>query len=165
MDEISTSDEPTGVGAVTSYLHATGVGYELIEHPATYTAAAEARVTGTPPNAEAKTVVLRSNGMYRLAVIPASDRLDLRKVRDVLGERSELRFATESEMGNDFPQFEVGAVPPLGPMLPALEIVDSKLVDSGHIVCSAGDHRHSVRLDARELLTTVDPLVADVCED
>ena len=153
------------VNEVTRYLDDAGLRYEVIEHPPTYTALADARTTGTKPSEEAKAVLLRSDGGYRLAVIPASERLDLRKVRDLLGERRALRLATEAEMQEDFPQFEVGAVPPVGPALPALEVLDRRLLDCDRIVCAGGDHRHSVSLDPRDVLVLANPHVADLCEE
>src|SRR5690606_23930085 len=98
-----------------------------------------------------KTLVLRSGDSWALAVIPASHRLDLRKLRELLGAEEELRLATEEEMGAHFTQFEVGAVPPVGTIVPA-EVVDSRLLDQERVLFMAGDHRHSVDVDVRELI-------------
>lgn len=153
-----------GAAAVSRYLDATGVAYDLLEHRATYSAAEDARATGTAPAEEAKVLLVRAANGYRMAVIPASDRLDLHKLRGLLDE-SGLRLATEQEMAADFPQFEVGAIPPFGALLPALEVLDRKLLECDRIVCAGGDHRHSVKLDPREVVRVADPLVVDVCED
>jgi Ala-tRNA(Pro) deacylase len=154
-----------GVDAVVGFLRESGVSHEVLEHEPTYSASEDAAATGTRPAEEAKTILLRSGERYRVAVLPASARLDLHKVRELLGESARLRLATEAEMEADFPQFEVGTVPPVGPMLPAPEIVDRRLLDCERIVAAAGDHRHSVRLDPREIVRVADALVADVCED
>lgn len=153
------------VDELTRYLDDAGLRYEVIAHAPTYSATADARATGTDPSDEAKTIVLRSNGGYRLAVIPASERLDIRKAREVLDEGHPLRLATEAEIEVGFPQFETGAVPPLGPSLPSVEILDRRLLARDHIVCAGGDHRHSIRLDPRDVLVVTDPIVADVCEE
>ena len=114
---------PAGLTAVTEFLEREGVPYEVVEHEPTQTAAAEARAAGMPPAHVAKTVVLRDQEGLRLAVIPASERLDMRKVKDALGSRG-LRLVTEQEMAEEFDEFEVGAVPPFGSMFDALELVD-----------------------------------------
>jgi prolyl-tRNA editing enzyme YbaK/EbsC (Cys-tRNA(Pro) deacylase) len=44
------------------------------------------------------------------------------------------------------------------------EVVDVRLLYRERIVCAAGDHRHSVRLDPRGLLRLIEPRVADICE-
>ena len=82
-------------------------------------AAAEARVAHVPPDQVAKTVVLYDGSVYVIAAIPASERLDLHKLRELLGARPQLRLANEDEIARDFTSLEVGAVPPFGPMVPA----------------------------------------------
>jgi Ala-tRNA(Pro) deacylase len=157
----------TGAGSpldtTTSYLDEHGVAYEVVEHGERFTAAAEARAAGMEPHNAAKSLLLRDDDGYELVVIPASERLDLKKVRQALGR--ELRLATEQEMEADFAQFELGALPPVGPMLPAPEVVDRRLLEHDRVLCNAGDHRHSVLVDPRELVRVADAQLADVCQD
>jgi Ala-tRNA(Pro) deacylase len=162
---MSSGTTTTGVAAITDFLEGQRVGYALIEHPPTMTAAAEAEATERPKHQVAKTVVLQDRGGYVLAVIPASERLDVHKLRELLGASKALRLATEEEMGADLPEIEVGATPPVGPMLPRAEVVDRRLLEEDRILCPAGDHRHSVLLDPREVVRIADAKVADVCEE
>jgi len=155
----------TGLEAVTHYLDEQDVDYEVVEHAKTQTAAEEARAAGVPPADAAKTIALRDEAGYRLAVIPASERLDLHKVRELLGSGKSLRLATEEEMASQFQAFEVGALPPIGPLLPAPEILDRRLLDHDKVLCSGGDHRHGLLMDPNDLVEIAQPRVADVCED
>ena len=154
-----------GVEAVARYLDEQDVAYEVVEHRTTYTAGAEARAAGVPAQDVAKTVVLRADEGYRLAVIPASERLDLEKARELFGAGKSLRLANEEEMGGDFGEFEVGALPPIGPMLPAPEVLDRRLLDHDRILFAGGDHRHGVLIDPNDLVEVTQAKVADVCED
>ena len=52
-----------------------------------------------------------SAGFVR-AVLPASDRLDLGKLREILG-RKDVEQATEAVLAGAYAEFEVGAVPQL----------------------------------------------------
>jgi Ala-tRNA(Pro) deacylase len=153
----------TGVAAVTEFLERAGVPYEVVEHERTQTAAAEARAAGMPPADVAKTVVLRDQNGLRLAVIPASERLDMHKLREALGSTG-LRLVTEREMAEEFDGFEVGAVPPFGSMFNALELVDERLLEHDRILCSGGDHEHAVLVDPRDVVKAADARVADICE-
>jgi len=148
-----------------AYLDEQGLDYEIFDHEVGFTAAEEARAAGVDPQNAAKSVLVRDDAGYRLLVIQASDRLDLGKVRGLLGEGKELRFATEEELGAEFPQFELGAIPPLGPMLPAPEIIDPRVLDHERILCNGGDHRHSVLIDPKELARVTGAQVADVVEE
>ena len=153
-----------GIDAVTAFLDAEGVNHEVVEHRPTFSAAAEARASGAEPREAAKTLALRDHDQYRMAVIPATHRLDLARVRELLGCSSHLRLATEAELEEDFPMFDVGAMPPLGPMVPMPEIIDVHLLYHERVVCGGGDHRHSLRMDPRDLLRVCEPRVASICE-
>lgn len=155
----------TGLEAVTGYLERKGVTFEVVEHARTESATAEARAVGLPPADVAKTVVLRDGVGLRLAVIPASHRLDLHKVRGVLGASPRLRLVSENEMAAEFDEFEVGALPPLAPLLDAVELMDERLLDHDRILFAGGDHEHGVLVDPHDLVQAARARVADLCED
>jgi Ala-tRNA(Pro) deacylase len=164
---MSASDETEAgpVESVTAFLEQRGIDYELVTHDESFSAAGEAKAAGIEPQNAAKSILLKEADSYRLAVIPASERLDLHKVRDLLDGSSHLRLATEDEMRADFAEFELGAIPPIGPMLPAPEIVDSRVLKHDQVLCNAGDHRHSLQLDPQQLVRACEARVADICED
>jgi prolyl-tRNA editing enzyme YbaK/EbsC (Cys-tRNA(Pro) deacylase) len=62
-------------------------------------------------------------------------------------------------------EFELGAVPPFGPMLHALELVDQCPLDRERIRCSGGDHEHGVLLDPQDLVRARPARLADISED
>ena len=159
---MTSTAEAHGIAAVTTFLESEGVGYEVLEHRPTFSAAAEARASGAEPREAAKTLALHDRGGYRMAVIPATHRLDLHRTRELLGGTTHLRLATEEELERDFPMFDVGAMPPLGPMMPMPEIIDVHLLYMDRIVCAGGDHRHSLRIDPRDLVRVCEPRVASL---
>ncbi|HEX2411493.1 MAG TPA: YbaK/EbsC family protein [Solirubrobacteraceae bacterium] len=161
---MSETAAPHGIDAVAAFLDAQQVSYEVVDHRPTFSAAAEARASGAEPREAAKTLALHDRGGYRMAVIPASHRLDLGRVRELLGATSHLRLATEAELERDFPMFDVGAMPPLAPMVPMPEILDVHLLYHERILCAGGDHGHALRLDPRDLLRVCEPRVAAICE-
>ena len=161
MNEIST----TGSRMVTEYLEGEGVAFQLVEHPHTYSAFADARATHRRPESVGKTVVLCDRSGYVIAIIPASQRLDLRKLREALGTSRQLQLVNEAEMAAEFPEFELGAVPPFGGILPAAEVVDERLLDEDRILCGGGDHMHSILIDPRDVVAVTGALVADICQD
>lgn len=155
----------TRVEAIEEFLDTTGAEFRVFEHESVMSAAAEAHVTSLPPEQVAKTIVLHDGAAYVIAAVPASERLDLHKLRELLGASRQLRLATEAEIARDFPTLEVGAIPPFGPMVPAAEVVDRHLLDQERILCPAGDHRHSVLIDPREVVRITAAKTADICED
>ena len=142
----------SGRAQLKEYLRDHGVSFDVVEHARSESAVAEARAVHLPAEQTAKTVVLNTPGGYRFAVICASDRLDLHKAADGLGvSRHQLRFASEAEMGADFPAYEAGAIPPIGPDTPA-ELIDLRLLDYGQVLCPAGDHEHSLLVDPLDIV-------------
>ena len=91
-----------------------GVAYELLEHPRTDRAAAEAEALGLPLHEVAKTIVVATPEGNVRVVLPASERLDVHKLRDFVGGGKETHLLTEEDMVREYPQFELGAVPPIG---------------------------------------------------
>jgi Ala-tRNA(Pro) deacylase len=155
-----------GIDAVTQFLDQQQVSYEVIEHGERFTAAAEARASGIGLEDAAKDVVLRSGDQYILAVIPASERLDLKKAHDLLGVGGEeLRLATEDELAAAFPDFELGALPPFGPIHEIAQMVDRRLLDHDQVLCSSGDHRHSLAVDPNEVVRVSKAQVGDISQD
>jgi Ala-tRNA(Pro) deacylase len=98
---------------VIQELERRGLEYQLLPHERTQTARAEANAVGIAPSDVAKTVVLTTEDGYVRAVVPASERLDLTKARDLLDDRHS-KLATEEELGAAYPTFELGAVAPFG---------------------------------------------------
>jgi prolyl-tRNA editing enzyme YbaK/EbsC (Cys-tRNA(Pro) deacylase) len=147
------------------YLREHGVSFDVVEHARSESSVAEARAAHLPAEQTAKTVVLHAAGGYRFAVICASDRLDLHKAADALGvSRHELRFASEADMAADFPAYEVGAIPPIGPDTPA-ELIDPRLLDYRQVLCPAGDHEHSLLVDPLDIVRVTGARTLELRQD
>ena len=87
---------------LTSALDEAGVSYELLPHAHTESALAEAQALGVSPGDVAKTLVVKTPGGYVRAVLPASARLDLRKLREIHGGgRHAVHLATEEDLRRD----------------------------------------------------------------
>jgi Ala-tRNA(Pro) deacylase len=131
---------------LTSLLEKSEIPYELLEHERTQTAAAEANALGVPPEKVAKTIVVSTPAGYVRVAIPASRRLDTHKLREHLGDGHHIRLATEAELARQYPEFELGAVPPIGGTHSDRLILDRRLVREGTLVFEDGSHDHSLRL-------------------
>jgi Ala-tRNA(Pro) deacylase len=154
----------TPASTLIDVLETKHVGYEVIPHRRTQSAAAEARAIGIEPSHVAKTLVLSRGSGFVRAVIPASERIDLRKVRELFGS-DEVHLATERVLADAYPEFELGAVPPIGGPHPDAVLVDERVSREPTVVFEAGSHEHSVRIETASLLMVADAEVADICQD
>lgn len=151
--------------ALTRALEEHGVAYTVIPHRHVERALDEANALGVEPDAVAKTLVVASPGGYVRAVIPASERLDLHKLRDLLGAGSKkVHLASEEDLARDYPEFELGAVPPLGGR-PDPVLVDRRLAEQEEVVFEAGTHEESVRVRSADLLSAAGARVVDLCQE
>ena len=149
-------------GDIKNYLDDQGIDYEIVTHREVFSAGAEARAVGAVASHVAKTLVIKThNGDDVLAVAPASDRIDIHKLRDLLND-NHARLATEEELSRDYPQFELGAVPPLGELFGATVILDQRLEQADEILFAAGSHSDSIKMSGEDFLKLVHPHVADL---
>jgi Ala-tRNA(Pro) deacylase len=149
---------------VTSVLDEASIGYELLPHARTETAAAEAETLGVDPNEVAKTLVLSTPEGHVRAVLPASERIDLRKVREHVEGGKRIHLAAEEELARDYPDFELGAVPPFGGAGDRV-LVDSRLAERETVVLEAGSHEQSVRIKTADLVRMTRAEIVDIAED
>lgn len=151
---------------LTRGLDDAGAPYELLEHAHTESALAEAEALGLSADDVAKTLIVKTAEGYLRAVVPASCRLDERKVRDLRGgSKKHVHLATEDDLRRDYPDFELGAVPPIGGSRSDPVIVDSRVTARDSVVLEAGSHEQSVRIGTADLVRAARAEVADVCRD
>ena len=138
------------------------VSYELLPHRHTETAIAEAEALEVDPGEVAKTLILETPSGYVRAVLRAVDRLDLEQARRALGT-PEVALADEVELVGAYPEFELGAVPPVGGAFDRV-LIDERVFDNTFVVFEAGTHDESIRLRTGELLSIAEAEVADLTE-
>ena len=101
----------------------------------------------------AKSVVLKEDTGYLLAVLPASSRILLSHVHSLF--QHAIGLATEDEVRSLFWDCAPGAVPPLGSVYGLEVIVDDAIWYSSYVYFEGGDHLALVKVsgdDFRRLL-------------
>lgn len=152
----------TVTGDIKNFLDNQGIRYEILTHMETFSSGEEARAAGVPAGHVAKTLVIKTHeGHDVLAVVPASERVDVHKLRDVLND-NHARLATEEEMARDYSQFELGAVPPLGELVGDTVVLDQQLEEADEILFAGGTHSDSIKMSGQDFLKLVHPHVADL---
>jgi Ala-tRNA(Pro) deacylase len=146
---------------LTEEIDRASIHYDVLQHRRTETASDEARAVGVRPEQVAKTIVLASDRRYIRAVLPASKRIDLHKVRRVLGDEK-ARLATECELALAYPMYELGAVPPFGAPAGDRILFDRGLTECESIVLEAGSHNASLRMRTADALSLAHAEIADI---
>jgi Ala-tRNA(Pro) deacylase len=137
-----------------------GVKYVSIRHSPAFTAtevAASAHVAGRD---FAKTIVVRIDDSFALVVLPASRRLVVADLRELL-QTPLVRLATEAEIRDLFPDCELGAMPPFGHLYGLPVYVAESLVNEPEIAFNAGTHTEAIKMSYEDFDGLVRPVVLD----
>ncbi len=148
------------VTSLKDYLERAGVTYSTITHPVAFTARDAAAAANVVGRDFAKTVVVRIDGVLSMIVLPASRRLLLADLREMLGS-DDVRLATEGEFRDAFPDCEVGAMPPFGNLYGMRVYVAAALADEPTIAFNAGTHTDVVQISYADFQRLVQPHVLD----
>lgn len=163
MAEGGTTVAQTAARMFLNELDAQDVRYELIPHVHTETALAEAEAVGVEPAHVAKTIIVVTRTGFVRAVLPASRRLDMDKVRDLL-DTPGARLASEKAIADAYPGFELGAVPPFGGPRDQV-LIDGRLCHHDSVVMEAGCHDESVRMRTKDLVRITGALLGDLVHE
>ena len=141
-----------------SFLDSHQIKYMVISHSLAYTAQGVAALVHVSGKKLAKTVIVKIDGILAMAVIPASEHVDLDRVRDLTGAQI-VELATEREFKDAFPDCETGAMPPFGNLYDMPVYADAVLATHDEITFSAGSHRELVRMDWKDVDRLVSPTI------
>ena len=139
------------------FLDSNNIKYLVISHSLAYTAQGIAALTHIPGKELAKTVMVIIDGRLAMAVVPASFRVDLFKLKKYLSAET-VELADEEQFRGQFPDCETGAMPPFGNLYGMAVFVDQRLTQDKEIAFNAGSHRELLRMsfeDFRRLVTPV----------
>lgn len=142
---------------IRNHLEENHIDFSALKHPSCYTAQGAAAVMHVSGREVAKTVVVQAGKEYYLAVMPASSRIQLEKLSQLIGHPA--RIASENEFASLFPDCELGAMPPLGELYGLPVYVDESLIADKEIVFNAGTHRDAVRMQLADFMRLAKPLV------
>ncbi|HME88024.1 MAG TPA: YbaK/EbsC family protein [Chthoniobacterales bacterium] len=135
------------------------VRYETLHHPEALTAQRVAQAEHVKGRRHAKVVMVKSGEQHAMAVLPADHRIDLQKLKKVIGKS--VSFETEQEFRALFPDCAIGAMPPFGNLYSVPTYVDRSLSQEEYIVFEAGTHTDAIKLNYRDYERIVKPQVED----
>jgi Ala-tRNA(Pro) deacylase len=140
------------------FLDGQGIKYVTVSHLVTYTAQETAALTHVLSKELAKTVIVKVDGALAMAVLPASYEVDLSLLRAATEART-ISLAKEKEFKDQFPECEIGAMPPFGNLYGMAVFVDESLAKDKEIAFNAGSHNELVRLSYDDFERLVKPTV------
>ena len=143
------------------FLAANGVAHAVIPHPLAFTATSVAGAAHISGKAMAKTVVVNLDGLPVLAVVPATRKVDLERLRQATGALT-AELADEREFAADFPECEPGAMPPFGNLYGMRVFVEPHLAADPQIAFNAGTHTELISMAYKDFERLVHPRLVDM---
>ncbi len=140
------------------YLDQHEIQYVTISHSPAYTAQRIAEMTRIPGKELAKTVIVKIDDKFAMAVLPASRRVNLRHLQEAIGA-DEVTLSSETEFNKLFPDCEVGAMPPFGNLYDMGVYVAEQLTEDDEIAFNAGSHSELVKMSYNDFANLVTPQV------
>jgi Ala-tRNA(Pro) deacylase len=145
------------------FLDDNNIKYVTMIHSKAYTAQEIAAVLHVPGRMFAKTVILKTNGDYLMAVLPATHKVNLDKFKNVSHSKN-IQLASEEEFEGLFPKSEIGAMPPFGILYGLPTYVDTSLTKDEDICFNATTHSEVIKMKYKDFEKYVKPVIGDFAD-
>ncbi len=144
--------------SLRAYLDSEHVYYTVRGHRPAYTSPRVAAAAHVPGRELAKVVIVWFGGRLAMAVLPATQHIDLDHLRELTGDPT-ARLAHEDEFIALFPDCEVGGMPPFGNLYNMEVIVAEALTHDYEISFNACSHTEIMTLAYADFERLVKPRV------
>lgn len=140
--------------SLIKFLNDNKIKYEVVEHKTVYTAMDAAQTQHIKPEGVVKTLVMKLDNYYVLALSPANKNLDKNKFKKAVntwkkktGQKAvkKVDFAQEAWMKKNI-NGSVGATPPFGALVKLPIFIDSILLKQKNLYVNTGDYNYSIKL-------------------
>lgn len=149
---------------IQHYLQQQHVPFLRHWHPRAVTAQELAQALHVTGYQVVKSVIVQAGQKPWICLIPATELLDLEKVREALGTR-DARLATEEEFAALFPECELGAEPPFGHLYGLPVLMDESLGSAEDLLLRAGSHEEALEVRARDFINLESPSIATLTRE
>ncbi|MCW7553264.1 YbaK/EbsC family protein [Endozoicomonas gorgoniicola] len=122
------------------------IPYDTLQHTTSHSSVQTAIAAQIPLNSLAKAVILKDDlNDYLMAVIPSSNRLQMRQVQNFLDRP--VKLASETDAQKPFSDCQFGAIPPIARAYEMSMIWDDRLSQVPDIYLESGDHETLLHID------------------
>ncbi|MGE5682856.1 MAG: aminoacyl-tRNA deacylase [Bacillota bacterium] len=146
------------VKKLKEFLDRNKIKYISIKHSPAFTAQEIAQSAHIPGKNLAKTVMVKINGKFAMAVLPAKYLVDIDLLKDATGT-DDVELAGEKEFKDLFPECEIGAMPPFGNLYNMPVYVAEALSKDKEIAFNAGSHTELIKLSFEDFERMVKPRI------
>jgi len=140
---------------VSQFLSDEHIAFEEVVHPPAYTSQKLARYLHVSGRRVVKSILLMGPTGFFLAVLPASQVIDLDSLSGQFN--GPVRLATVEELSDRFPDCEWGAVMPFGKLYGMMTILEASIPLDALIIFEAQRHAVAIRMQCRDFVKLEQP--------
>lgn len=149
------------VQTLKKFLDQNDVKYVSIIHSPAYTSQEIAECAHISGKELAKVVIIKKDKILAMIVLPADHQVDFKALTQEL-KLPGLMLAKEKEFKNNFPDCEVGAMPPFGNLYGMEVFMATCLMDDEKIAFNAGSHSELIQLTLADFTRLVKPRLLNI---
>ncbi|MGE5500209.1 MAG: aminoacyl-tRNA deacylase [Syntrophothermus sp.] len=146
------------VKKLKEFLDKNKIRYVSIKHSPAFTAQEIAESAHIPGKNLAKTVMVKINDKFAMAVLPAKYLIDIDLLKAAAGTDN-VELAGEKEFKDMFPDCDLGAMPPFGNLYDMPVYAADTLTKDEEIVFNAGSHTELIKLRFEDFERLVKPKI------
>lgn len=145
---------------VKKYLDSKGIDYEELAHKTVYTAYDAAQTLKKELKEIAKTILIEADKTHVLVVLPADKKIDLAKLKKVLGVKK-IRIPSEDVMIKVL-KIQPGTMSSFGRLHNMEVVVDKAMIGAKKAVISTGSFTDSVFMKVKDFIQSEEARLADI---
>lgn len=137
-----------------NYLQRHHTDFEVTMHSRTGCSMETAATAHVPGDRLAKSVLLKDELGYVMAVLPSTCHVAVGALNRRMGRH--FRLAEERELAMLFRDCEPGAVPAIGPAYDLKTVIDERITTARDVYFEAGDHEELIHMSMDQFITLMD---------
>lgn len=146
---------------ISQFLADQQVHFETVIHPPAFTAQKRARFLHVPGRFLVKSVLLGLPPGFAVALLPATQQVDLARVAAHFGKP--VRLADEDDMADVFRDCERGVSTPFGRLYGLMTLLDESIPLEATIVFEAQQHAVAIRMSCADFVRLEEPIRFAFC--
>ena len=131
------------------------IKYEIIPHKVVFTAYDLAQTLKTKINEVTKTLVIKTDKDYLLAVLPGHLKLDFNKLKKLV-KAKKIKIIPEKEMAKKF-KIKPGAITPFGSLYKVPVYIESRLLKATKLLFQSGSFNQSIKMKIKDFVKLEKP--------
>jgi len=135
---------------LAEYLQSHHSAFEMMTHAHTGCSLDTAATAHVPGDRLAKSVMLKDDAGYVMAVLPSTCHVSISALNRRLGRH--LQLAEEWELAGLFRDCEPGAIPAVGPAYGLKTLIDERVTQQRDVYFEAGDHEGLIHMPMDQFL-------------